>query len=205
MIRSPESYWNHNAAFHDELVADAAARGGRALDAGCGEGLLLSRLADVCEEVVGVEVDAATASRARSRLGEVPGACVRQADLLQGTKGLGTFQTVTCVAALHHLPLEAGLRVLGKLVAPGGRLLVIGLAANRGLADWTVSALSIVPNWVSGRLHHETRDIGVPVARPRESLRQIRAVARQILPGACIRRRRYFRYSLSWDRPGLET
>ncbi|MDU0348520.1 hypothetical protein [Actinomyces sp. MRS3W] len=25
----PNHYWNHNAAFHDELVADAAGRGGR--------------------------------------------------------------------------------------------------------------------------------------------------------------------------------
>lgn len=27
-----ESYWNHNTAFHDELVADAKLRGGRVLE-----------------------------------------------------------------------------------------------------------------------------------------------------------------------------
>jgi 2-polyprenyl-3-methyl-5-hydroxy-6-metoxy-1,4-benzoquinol methylase len=35
-----QSYWNHNTAFHDELVADAKVRGGRVLDIGCGDGLL---------------------------------------------------------------------------------------------------------------------------------------------------------------------
>lgn len=74
----PEQYWNHNAAFHDEILADAAARdgrggrGGRACDVGCGEGLLLQRLAGVCEETVGIEADPATArllpgSRVRRR------------------------------------------------------------------------------------------------------------------------------------------
>ena len=57
---SAATYWNHNSAFHGELVADAARRGGRALDVGCGEGLLVQRLAAVCEEAVGIEADPAT-------------------------------------------------------------------------------------------------------------------------------------------------
>ncbi|CAM2756281.1 hypothetical protein ACSL103130_01365 [Actinomyces slackii] len=68
----PEQYWNHNAAFHDEILAETSTRGGRACDVGCWEGLLLQRLAGVCEEIVGIEVDPATArllpgSRVRRR------------------------------------------------------------------------------------------------------------------------------------------
>ena len=73
---SAATYWNHNAAFHDEFVADAARRGGRALDVGCGEGLLVQRLAAVCEEAVGIEADPATVERARARLAGVRGAVV---------------------------------------------------------------------------------------------------------------------------------
>ncbi len=54
----------------------------------------------------------------------------------------------------------------------------------------------------AGRLHGETRDIGVPVARPRESLAEIRRAAARILPGVRVRRRFYYRYTLTWDRPG---
>ena len=125
----PEQYWNHNTAFHDEIVADAATRGGRVLDVGCGDGLLLERLAGVCDEVVGVESHAATVERARARLSRTANAMVFSASIMDvtSTRCLGTFQTVTCVAALHHLPLEAGLKRLAGLVAPGGRLIVVGL------------------------------------------------------------------------------
>lgn len=201
---SAATYWNHNAAFHDEFVADAARRGGRALDVGCGEGLLVQRLAAVCEEAVGIEADPATVERARARLAGVRGAVVRRADALDpALRGeVGVFRTVTCVAVLHHLPLEEGLRALSGFVAPGGRLCVVGLAADEGLGDRALSALSVLPNWVASRWHREVRDIGVPVAPPRESLREIRVVAARVLPGCRLRRRMYWRYRLTWDRPG---
>ncbi|MCL3778611.1 MULTISPECIES: methyltransferase [unclassified Actinomyces] len=201
---STETYWNHNTAFHDELVADAARRGGRALDVGCGDGLLVERLSSVCQEVVGVEVDAATARRARTRLAGIDGATVSTADVLEPSVGerLGTFQTVTCVATLHHLPLEDALRALASFVTPGGRLQVIGLAARSSVWDWLLAAVGVVPSWVVSRWHGGAAETGVPVAEPRESLGQIRAAARHLLPGARVRRRRYWRYSHTWDRPG---
>ena len=39
------------------------------------------------------------------------------------------------------------------------------------------------------------------VAQPRESLGEIRAVAGERLPGALVRRRLYWRYSLEWTKP----
>ncbi len=196
-------YWNHNTAFHDELVADAATRGGRALDVGCGDGLLVERLVGVCQEAVGVEVDPAAVARARTRLAGTSRASVVAADALSLEAGLkqGGFQTVTCVAVLHHLPLAAGLRRLAGLVAPGGRLLVVGLAANRGVGDWLLAGLSVVPVLLASRLHHEVSDIGVPVARPQQSLAEVRDTARRLLPGCRVRRRFYYRYLLTWDRP----
>ena len=197
----PEQYWNHNTAFHDEIVADAATRGGRVLDVGCGDGLLLERLAGVCDEVVGVESHAATVERARARLSRTANAMVFSASIMDvtSTRCLGTFQTVTCVAALHHLPLEAGLKRLAGLVAPGGRLIVVGLAANKSAKDWILSGLSAVPIRFASAWHRETPDIGVPTTRPRDSLDEIRDAAERLLPGARIRRRFYYRFTLMWD------
>ena len=114
---------------------------------------------------------------------------------------LGPFETVTCVAVLHHLPLDEGLAALGALVAPGGRLIVIGLAAEKSPWDWVVTGLGILPIRVMSAWHRETRDVGVVTARARESLGEIRAASSRILPGARVRRRFYYRYSLVWDRP----
>jgi len=44
-VEETVTYWNHNVAFQQELVEDAARRGGRVLDIGCSEGLLLEKLA----------------------------------------------------------------------------------------------------------------------------------------------------------------
>ncbi len=52
-----DKYWNHNTAFHDELVKDAKIRGGRVLDIGCGDGLLLQRLAPFAQHVIGIDPD----------------------------------------------------------------------------------------------------------------------------------------------------
>ena len=177
---SAATYWNHNAAFHGELVADAARRGGRALDVGCGEGLLVQRLAAVCEEAVGIEADPATVERARARLAGVRGAVVRRADALDpALRGeVGVFRTVTCVAVLHHLPLEEGLRALSGFVAPGGRLCVVGLAADEGLGDRALSVLSVLPNWVASRWHREVRKPG-RIGRPKRENKNIQLSARQ--------------------------
>lgn len=192
--------WNHNSAYYPELVSDAALRGGFALDVGCGDGTLLELLAGVCEHVVGVEADPAAA---RTAAGRVAGSGTVVCGDFMATQDFApeSFDTITCVACLHHMPLETALVRMAELLRPGGRLLVVGLSANRTVADWLLSALMVVPARVSGWLHHEGTYQGMRVARPRESLGEIRAVAGERLPGALVRRRLYWRYSLEWTKP----
>lgn len=196
-------YWNHNVAFHRRIVRNAALRGGNALDVGCGDGLLLAHLATVCRCVVGLDPDVQVVARARRRLEQNPQAEVLLDDVMDPDlpQRIGTFETVSCVATLHHLPLEPALARLSELVAPGGRLIVVGLAANGSLWDWVLSALAVLPLRVVGTLRRETPDIGVVTRPPRQTLAEIRAAASRMLPGATIRRRFYYRYTLIWDRP----
>ena len=186
-------YWNHNVAFHRRIVRDAALRGGNALDVGCGDGLLLAHLATVCRCVVGLDPDVQVVARARRRLEQNPQAEVLLDDVMDPDlpQRIGTFETVSCVATLHHLPLEPALARLSELVAPGGRLIVVGLAANGSLWDWVLSALAVLPLRAVGALRRETPDIGVVTRPPRQTLAEIRAAASRMLPGATIRRRFY--------------
>lgn len=195
------SYWNHNAAYHPWILRLARRQAGSALDVGCGEGLLLQRLSAVCPDVVGVEIDPATAERARRRLTGVDNAVVLASDFAGFDAAGRHFGLITFVASLHHLPLAATLRQAKALLAPGGDLLVVGLAARATAVDWVLSGLSIPVVRAANVLHGELRDIGVPVAPPREDLREIRAVAGAVLPGVRIRRALYYRYLLSWTAP----
>lgn len=194
------SYWNHNTAFHGELVAAARRRGGRVLDVGCGDGLLLERLAAVAREVVGIDPDPVAVARARSRVGA--DAWVLGHGLLDDdVRDLGQFDTVCSVATLHHVPLRPALRRLGELVAPGGELRVVGLAATRSAVDRAVSGLQVLPVRVVDAVRGAQGDVGVRVVDPAESLAEVRAAAAELLPGARTRRRLYYRYTLTWARP----
>ena len=51
---------------------------------------------------------------------------------------------------------------------------------------------------VGSRLHRETRDIGVVVTEPQDSLSEIRRTVDEVLPGASLRRALYYRYLLRW-------
>lgn len=196
-----DDYWNHNTAYHPWLADIAARRRGDVLDVGCGEGLLLERLAPVSRSVVGIDADPESVRRARARLCLVDNASV----------GLGRFESmdtdersydlIAFVASLHHLPLRESLHRARRMLSVGGELAVVGLSANKSVADWTWAALCTPPARVGSWLHRESRDVGVAVAEPGESLAEIRRAARDVLPGAVIRRGLYYRYRLHWRKP----
>jgi hypothetical protein len=74
-----------------------------------------------------------------------------------------------------------------------------GLSVNRSILDWTWAALCTPVALIGSRLHHETRDIGVPIADPRDSLDDIRQTA-DAVTGAVTRRGLYYRYRLLWQK-----
>jgi 2-polyprenyl-3-methyl-5-hydroxy-6-metoxy-1,4-benzoquinol methylase len=196
------TYWNHNAAYHPWILRRAARhRGGRALDVGCGDGLLVRRLVEAGLDTVGIEPDPEAAERARARLRGRPRASILQTDLASFEGEPGSFDLVTMVAPLHHMDTRAAFDRAADLLRPGGTLLVVGIAANRSVMDWVFSAVTLPAVRLGSLLHRETQDIGVRTAPARESLADIRALAAEVLPGARLRRGLYYRYLLAWTAP----
>jgi SAM-dependent methyltransferase len=151
---------------------------------------------------VGIDPDPVALTRAQHRLRDQSNTRLIVGDALTDTAlDPLSFDVITCVATLHHMPLPDALSRFRQLLRPNGTLLVVGLAANRTPLDWMLSAAQILPLRVIGRLRHESRDIGVATAEPQESLGEIRAAASAALPGAIVRRRFYYRYSLVWRKP----
>lgn len=109
-----------------------------------------------------------------------------------------SFDLITFVASLHHLPLRETLQRSREMLRPAGELAIVGLSANKTLADWAWAALCTPAARAGSLLHRETRNIGVLVTEPEESLREIRRVTADVLPGAAIRRGLYYRYRLLW-------
>ncbi len=194
----PDS-WNHNTAYHAELLAAVPARGGDVLDVGCGDGLLVERLAARATRVFGVDPDAQAIARAQRRLAGTPNVRVILGSFLTATELDGrSFDLITCVATLHHLPLLTALERMKAKLNPGGRLFVVGLSANKGVWDWTVSGAQLLPVRLMSKLRGEAGYPDMTTARPRESLAEIRRISQSALPGSCVRRRFYYRYTLTW-------
>ncbi|HYB16362.1 MAG TPA: class I SAM-dependent methyltransferase [Streptosporangiaceae bacterium] len=205
--------WNHNEYFHGWILRNLPARRRAAVDVGCGTGVLAGKLALHFAGVTGIDADADMAAAASARLAQDPRVRIRHCRFEQFAPAAGDGQAdlITMVAVLHHLDLEDTLARIPALLAPGGRLLVVGLARVNSLPDLAVDLISAAANPVMGLIRHprpagraEGPAVGqpvMPVRNPATTLAEITAAARARLPDATVRRRLFFRYTLCWDKP----
>jgi 2-polyprenyl-3-methyl-5-hydroxy-6-metoxy-1,4-benzoquinol methylase len=181
--------WNHNTHYYP--LALAATPCARALDVGCGDALLVRLLARRCESVVGV--DPWTPADA---VADVPNATLLNQDFLTAELEAGSFDLVTSMTAIHHMEFRAALTKMAGLVAPGGRLIVVSIARYTPLS-WLVAGAGIVPHRVMTRRRGYWAH-AAPVADATMTMHEIRRVTRELLPGAQLRHRLYWRYSIDW-------
>jgi ubiquinone/menaquinone biosynthesis C-methylase UbiE len=189
--------WNHNVHYHDFIRRSLPPHSARMLDIGCGEGLLAQKLAGRCEEVMAIDIDHATLNGARERGREQPHVVYLEADAMTYPFPEESFDAITAVATLHHLPLEAALIRLRSLLKPGGTLVVVGLYRSAVPADYVFAVAGLLASRAM-RCVFGWNEIEAPMTYPAETLGRIREACRVLLPGAVVRRRLFFRYSLVW-------
>jgi predicted TPR repeat methyltransferase len=153
------------------ILRNLPARRRAAVDIGCGTGVLAGKLAPHFAHVTGIDAGAGMAAAAAAHLAHDPAVAIRRCRFADFAAAAYSDETdlITMVAVLHLLDLDDTLARIPRLLAPGGRLLVVGLART-GL-------------------------------RPDVAVDLISAAARGHLPGATVRRRLFFRYTLRWDKP----
>jgi SAM-dependent methyltransferase len=205
--------WNHNNHYHALMLRRLPARRKAALDVGCGSGELLGLLAASFERAVGIDFSARMLAAARKRLSRRPNVRLVRADARTYAFRPCSFDLIVSAAAFHHLPLRRLLPRLRSALAPGGRLVILDLYKTKTPADWLSAALAAPVNFVAERLKNRGR----PQSRElREawrvhaghealmSLRDVRRAARELLPGARVRRLFFWRYLLVWEKNETE-
>jgi len=198
--------WSHNAHFHPWLMRQLPRRFGRALDVGCGAGDLARLLANRATHVHGIDSDERIVGRARELTDPGLPVIFSVADGLSYDEG-APYDVITCVAVLHHLPLtEALTRFRGRL-APGGTLVIVGLAQEDTRLQQLLGLVSVPLNLVNGWVRNRGRRAAErPVAmtavtrQPDVPYTELVREVRRVLPGARLRRRLFWRHTLVWKK-----
>lgn len=195
--------WNHNAHYHRWIMRQLPRRFGRALDVGAGSGDLARLLAGRADMVHGIDSDGAILARARELTGGSATVHFVLGDALAETP-VGPYDVITCVTAVHHLPFTDALTHFRKHLAPGGTLVIVGVARAQSPVDHLLGLVAVPANLAMGWLKNSGRRAPRPVSmtaptRPATmAFPEVVREARRVLPGARLRRRLFWRYTLVW-------
>ncbi|TYB38416.1 class I SAM-dependent methyltransferase [Actinomadura chibensis] len=196
-----EPYWNTNVARHPGILRAVPEGCSDALDVGCGDGLLVRKLAGYAKRVTGLDCSATMIAWARELAGGEPDLSFVEGDFLAVDLPVEGYDFICSVSTVHHMDFEAALTRMRELLRPGGRLVVVGLAREASLGEWAALIAAAPVVRVVKVLRRARGPEGMPVADPRMSYGEVRAAARRLLPGVRYRRHVLRRYSLTWEKP----
>ena len=196
------SGWNHNVAYHRTLLAAIPPTCAHALDIGCGTGVLARSLAQRCSHVIGIDLGHEAIAEARLASAAVPNLRFVEGDATTYPFAPQSFNLITMVASLHHLPLEATIARVSTLLRPGGVLAIIGLYRPATVTDYALAAAALPASHALRMLRgYAPQDAAAAMTPPTTTLRQIRAALQLTFPAADVRRRLLFRYTLIAQKP----
>lgn len=196
-----DPYWNHNVHYHPVVLAAVPDGCRAALDVGCGDGLLARKLAQKAESVTGVDRSPEMIRLARE---QTPANVTFHEGDYVDTETLpeGKYEFVSAVAVVHHTRFEDAVQGLVRLLAPGGRLVIVGMAYNHTALDWVISGCGLPASLLNARLRGGKRGpAGMPVKDSAMHWAEARKAAHRLLPGCRFRRRLLWRYTAVWDKP----
>ncbi|WP_432920476.1 class I SAM-dependent methyltransferase [Microbispora sp. CA-135349] len=191
--------WNTNIHYHPRILGAVPGGARRALDVGCGEGMLARALRKSVPHVTGIDLHAPSVEQARGYGDDVDYVL---GDFLTHPFEPASFDVVASVATLHHMDAATGLARMRDLLRPGGVLAVVGLARSTVPRDLPRELAGVVAfaahRAVKGHWEHPSPTVWPPpVTYP-----QMRALAAELLPGSRYRRHLLWRYSVVWRKPG---
>ncbi|MFF3465549.1 class I SAM-dependent methyltransferase [Streptomyces sp. NPDC002619] len=195
--------WDHNAHYHRWILRQLPSRFDSALDVGSGSGDLARLLTSRARAVHGIDVDPTIVARARELTAPAAPVTFSVGDALNEIPP-GPYDVITCVATIHHMPFSDALTRFRKHLAPGGTLVVVGLARQQSRSDFLLDAVAIPSNvamaWIKNKGHKAPRPASMtaPTQPATMAFPDIVRDAHHALPGARLRRRLFWRYTLVW-------
>ena len=200
--------WTQNNHYHNFLLRFVPSRCAEAFEIGCGTGAFSRRLAERSTQVTAIDLSSEMIRVARSRSAQFANIDFQVADIMSCNLPAARFDCIATIATLHHVPMREAIIKLKAALKPGGMLLILDLYQLEGLSD---AIRNLIAMGVSGslRLLHNGR-----LKPPREvraaweehgktdsypTMKEVRELCAEILPGAIVRKHLLWRYSIVWE------
>lgn len=204
-----EEGWTANNQYHNSLLQHVPENCGNALEIGCGTGAFARALAKRCRRVVGLDLSAEMIRVARARSAQFENLEFELADAMTWGFPKSHFDFVCSIATLHHLEQRELLRKIKDSLKPGGVLVVldlvqsetltermfdvIGLGVSSGLRLLNNGRLQPPPEVRKAWEQHGKHDFYL-------TIKQVCALADDILPGSSVKRCLLWRYMLVYQK-----
>jgi SAM-dependent methyltransferase len=143
--------WSHNDLYLRWVLRQLPGRLSRTIDVGCGTGGLVRLLSARADRAEGIDVSQEVIDVARRQAAAYPSARFEVRDLLTAA-GDGQYAAVTAVAVVHHLPLAVALTRMRGLLAPGGRIVIVGCYRQATVPDHVTGLAAVPANMIMGWL-----------------------------------------------------
>jgi SAM-dependent methyltransferase len=204
-----EPKWNHNNCYFPYLLRQVPSGAETCLDIGCGKGELSALLSKRVKKVIAVDLADKMIAYARSNnaAGNIEYIC---GNILEMDYDPLSFDIIVSTATAHHLPYEWLLEFAKDKLRPGGRLVLLDLVKASSVIDYIIWGFAAVPNVMmniarNGRLHKDDPHATEVWKRHGEhdrymTIREVRSLAAQHIPGATVHRKLFWRYLLVWEK-----
>ena len=203
--------WTANNHYHNFLLKHVPATCENALEIGCGTGAFARQLAKRCRHVTGIDLSAEMIRVARSRSSRFENLEFVLADAMSWSFPQSHFDFICSIATLHHLEQRELLPKIKDALKPGGVFVLLDLVASSGMTERMLDVIGLGVS--SGlRLIHNGRLQPPPEVRKAweqhgkhdhySTIKQMRALADEILPGASVKRHLLWRYTLVYRKRG---
>jgi ubiquinone/menaquinone biosynthesis C-methylase UbiE len=201
--------WTANNQYHSSLLKHVSGNCENALEIGCGTGAFARALARRCRRVVALDLSAEMIRVAGSRSSQFKNLEFQLADAMTWAFPQSHFDFVCSIATLHHLEQRELLLKIKDALKPGGVLVVLDLVQSDSFAE---RMRDIVGFGVSGSLrllYNGRLRLPAEVRKAWEqhgqhdsylTMRQVRALADEILPGSSVERCLLWRYKLVYQK-----
>lgn len=203
--------WTANNQYHNSLLRHLPENCENALEIGCGTGAFARLLAKGCRRVVALDLSAEMIRAARSRSSQFENLEFQQADAMTWNFPQSNYDFVCSIATLHHLGQRELLLKIKDALKPRGILAVLDLVQSDSLTERMCDAFALGVSGGLRLLHNGRLQPPVEVRKAWEqhgkhdsylTMRQVRALADEILPGSLLERCLLWRYMLVYKKPG---